>query len=252
MSSSPIAAARRRESEIMDQLNLEPARHRAALAGLARLNAWSGSARMLWPAIRQLIQERRIAEGKRNRKGEPDDPIRLLDVATGSGDVPTRVALRARRNRIPLEVTGIDRSPIALEKARQTALRHGVAARFLEYDVLGSLPAATFDVVTCSLFLHHLSEDEAITLLERLRQLASSLVLVCDLDRRAAGFLLTWAATRLLTRSDVVRFDGPASVLAAFTPEEVQRLAGKAGLAGATVRRRWPFRWLLEWRAPAP
>lgn len=233
-----LVDSRQRVPEIMDRPDLDPQQHRAALRGLARLNAWSGSARILWPAIERLA---------RGRKG----PLRLLDLATGCGDVPIRVALRARLRGMHLAITGLDRSPLALDEARDRARRHGLEAEFRQHDVVADdLPAARHDVVTCSLFLHHLSEGEVVTVLTRARQAASAMV-VCDLDRRPAGLALTWLATRLLTRSSVVHFDGLASVRAAFTPVEMAGLAARAGLAGAVVTRRWPFRWLLEWGAPA-
>src|SRR5919106_574491 len=77
-----------------------------------------------------------------------------------------------------------------------------------------------FDVVTCSLFLHHLSADEGIALLANMENAARRLVLVNDLARSPFNFVSVWLACRLLTRSPVVRFDGPASVRSAFTPAE--------------------------------
>ena len=104
-----------------------------------------------------------------------------------------------------------------------------------------------FDVVTCSLFLHHLSEDDAVTVLRRMRDAAGRLVLVNDLARSRFNYLAVWLACRLTTRSRVVRFDGPASVRSAFTPAEARALAERAGLSGATVSRRFPCRFLLSW-----
>jgi len=105
-------------------------------------------------------------------------------------------------------------------------------------------------VVTCSLFLHHLSEDDAVALLRRMADAAGALVLVNDLARSRFNYLAVWATCHALSRSRVVRYDGPASVRSAFTPREALGLAEKAGLAGATVRRRFPCRFLLTWRKP--
>jgi hypothetical protein len=77
---------------------------------------------------------------------------------------------------------------------------------------------------------------------------ARRLVLINDLRRSAGGWLLAYVGTRLLSASPVVHTDGPRSVAAAFTPVELRQLAERAGLAGATVVRRWPFRLLLTWR----
>jgi hypothetical protein len=106
---------------------------------------------------------------------------------------------------------------------------------------------ADFDVVTCSLFLHHLSSDDALSLLVRMHDAADKLVLVNDLARSRFNYLSVWTACHLLTRSRIVRFDGPASVRSAFTPAEALGLAERAGLSGATIVRRFPCRFLLSW-----
>src|SRR5262249_57994684 len=101
-----------------------------------------------------------------------------------------------------------------------------------------------------ALVSHHLDGDQAVVLLRSLANLGTQLVLINDLDRSRTGLFLAHLAGRVLTRSPVVRIDGPLSVRAAFKPEEALALAEKAGLHGATVRRCWPCRWLLSWGRP--
>src|SRR5437868_11693552 len=96
---------RRREPEIMDQPDLDPRRHVEALRGLERINALSGSARLLWPPVRELARKAAA-------------PLRLLDVATGAGDVPLRLWRRARKAGVALTVAGCDRSACAVGHAR--------------------------------------------------------------------------------------------------------------------------------------
>ena len=79
---------------------------------------------------------------------------------------------------------------------------------------------------------------------------AGNLVLVNDLRRCRAGWWAAWLGTRLLSRSPVVHYDGPVSVAGAFTPGEAVQLAADAGVPGATVVNRWPWRFLLSWARP--
>jgi 2-polyprenyl-3-methyl-5-hydroxy-6-metoxy-1,4-benzoquinol methylase len=227
---------RRREPEIMDQPGLDEVQHVQALRGLARINRLSGSARILWPALRTLARQLSPA------------PLRLLDVATGGGDVPLGLWRKARRAGLALAIAGCDRSPTALAHARRGAARHGADLRYFEWDALGGPLPEGYDVLTCSLFLHHLDEAEAVGLLARMAAAARRLVLINDLRRSTVGLLLAYLGTRLLSTSPVVHTDGPLSVAAAFTPAEMRTLAARAGLKGATVARRWPFRFLLTWR----
>jgi 2-polyprenyl-3-methyl-5-hydroxy-6-metoxy-1,4-benzoquinol methylase len=171
----------------------------------------------------------------------------VLDVATGGGDVPIRLAQRAHRSGVPLQVEGCDCNPTAVTYARQHAADVGADVHFFTADALsGPLPEG-YDAVFCSLFLHHLDEDQAVNFLRRLGQAAGHLVLVSDLERCRIGLLLAHLVGWVLTRSPVVRVDGPRSVEAAFTPREARELAARAGLHGASVVRCWPFRYLLSW-----
>ncbi|HZT81268.1 MAG TPA: methyltransferase domain-containing protein [Gemmataceae bacterium] len=230
-------ARRRLQPEEMDQPGLDPARHRAALRGLARINAWSGSARILWPPLAALARE----AGR---------PVRVLDVASGAGDVPIRLWKKAQRARLPLRIDGIDRSPVAVEHARRRAAQAGADVAFREGDALTGEWPGGYDAVISSLFLHHLKEEQAVAFLKGAAGAAGRLVLVNDLVRGLPGFLLAWAGTRLLSRCDVVHTDGVRSVEGAFTVAEARALAERAGLHGATVARRWPCRFLLTWRRP--
>lgn len=232
------ALSRRLQPEVMDQPGLDPGRHRQALRGLGRINFWSGSAGTLWPPLADLA--RALAPR----------PPRVLDLATGGGDVPIRLWHKARRAGLPLVVEGCDVSPVAVGHAAREAGRRGADVRFFAADALaGDLPAG-YDAVVCSLFLHHLTEEQAVGLLRRMAAAAGRLVLVNDLVRSRAGLLLARLGTRLLSLSPVVHVDGPRSVEGAFTVEEARELARRAGLRGATVEPRWPCRFLLSWSRP--
>jgi SAM-dependent methyltransferase len=224
---------RERIPELMDDPALDPAEHRRALAGLARINRFTDSAGVLWPPIAKLARELRR-------------PVRVLDVATGSGDVPAGLLRKAARAGIALEVSGCDISPTAVAAATANC----PAGRFFTHDALADPLPTGSDVVTCSLFLHHLPRDSAVSLLGRMRDAAGRLVLVNDLARSRLSFCGVWVACHLLTSSRIVRFDGPASVRSAFTPGEALELAAEAGLTGATVRPKFPARFLLTWERP--
>jgi 2-polyprenyl-3-methyl-5-hydroxy-6-metoxy-1,4-benzoquinol methylase len=230
-----ILHERRRLPELMDNPHLAPQAHALALRGLERINWWSHSARILWPPIRGLL---RASGGKTPR---------ILDIASGAGDVPIAIWRKARAAGHDLEVQGWDIHAGAVAYASQSAHKKGASVRFLQRDALGALDADRYDVVMCSLFLHHLSRDQAVELLRRMASRATRLVLVNDLRRSALGLMLAHAATRVLSSSEIVHTDGPRSVAAAFSLEELRLLSRDAGLETATIARRWPFRFLLNW-----
>src|SRR5205823_6199381 len=130
-------AQRHREPEIMDQPGLDPARHRAALAGLARINRVSGSDRILWGPIARLARQR------------PGQTLRVLDLATGGGDVPLRLWQRARRAGLAIELAGADVSSTAVALARDRAQTAGAALEFFPLNALQDDLPAGFDVLAC-------------------------------------------------------------------------------------------------------
>jgi 2-polyprenyl-3-methyl-5-hydroxy-6-metoxy-1,4-benzoquinol methylase len=221
----------------MDQPDLSEREHVQALRGLERLNFWSGSASILWPAVRAELQQ-------------AGTPLRLLDVATGGADVPLRLWHKAQKAGLPLEVEGCDVSATALKRAQEQAERLGAPARFHHLDVLNDPIPEPYDIVTTSLFLHHLEEADAVEVLRRMSQATRRLLLVSDLRRGLPGWLLAYLASRLFSASRIVHTDGPLSVEGAFLTTELSELASRAGLAPVRVDRRWPFRMLLTWRRP--
>lgn len=226
---------RRRQPEIMDGPDLDSHRHLLALRGLERINTWSGSAGILWRQIARLAPR---MSGR---------PLRLLDLATGAGDIPIRLWQNSRRAGLSIQIAGCDRSLRALGCARNRAEQKQAEVHFFACDVLREALPHDHDILTCSLYLHHLEEEQAVELLRRMAQAAGRLVLVNDLVRSRVGLGLAYLATRLLTSSDVVHTDGPRSVEGAFTLEEVRNLAVRAGMAEAMVVKRWPCRFLLSW-----
>jgi 2-polyprenyl-3-methyl-5-hydroxy-6-metoxy-1,4-benzoquinol methylase len=220
----------------MDRPDLDPVRHCHALRGLERINWLSGSAGILWPSIRRLAEE---SNGL---------PLRVLDVACGAGDLSIGLFRRAARAALSVQFAAIDKSSTALDYARQRAEMAGAKINFLHLDALSGDFPQDYDVLFSSLFLHHLNEEQAVKLMERMVRAARKMVLISDLVRSRLGWTAAYLATRLVTTSDVVHTDGPRSVEGAFTQEEAISLAHQAGLHDATVRLCWPFRFLLTWR----
>jgi 2-polyprenyl-3-methyl-5-hydroxy-6-metoxy-1,4-benzoquinol methylase len=232
-------AVRVLEEEVMDQPGLDAAEHCQALAGLRRVNWWSATDRILWRGLQRLA-------GTAGLSG-----LRVLDLASGGGDVPLRLVRRARRAGDSLTVHGCDRSATAIEFARRQAENWGLPdVRFERLDVLNDPLPEGYDVIACTLFLHHLTDEQGMLLLRRMASAARLGILIDDLCRCPIGHALAWLGCHLLSRSPMVHVDGPLSVRAAFRKEEVLQLAEQAGLSGVFIEHHWPQRFLLRWKRP--
>jgi ubiquinone/menaquinone biosynthesis C-methylase UbiE len=200
------------------------------LRDIRRLNAWFGGTRLA------VTEFERALRGKRS--------ARVLDVATGSGDIPLALSTWGKSHGVDLEIVGADLSPEVISEAR----RHVVASsiRLARADAR-CLPwrDETFDLVCSCLALHHFDPGEAVQVLREMWRVTSGAILVMDLTRTYLGYVGTWMATHTVAANVLTRHDGPLSVLRAYTPREMSDLARAAGIFPADVQTRPLFRQVL-------
>ena len=219
--------------ERMDDPELDRDEHARALRGLQRINAWTGNAALVWKHISNTARE----IGAR--------PLRVLDIATGSADVPIALLGMSASHGVKVEIDACDFSAQAIAIAAEKCAAANAAVRLFRHDIVRDEIADRYDVVMCSQFLHHLTNEQVAVVLRKMKSAAARRVVVVDLERSAANWLQVWIATRVLTRSKVVHFDGPQSVRAAFTIDEFNRIAKEIGFASFEIRRKWPCRFVL-------
>jgi 2-polyprenyl-3-methyl-5-hydroxy-6-metoxy-1,4-benzoquinol methylase len=227
--------ARTRLQELMDNPNLEAHSHAEALRGLEQLNILSGSAGSIWTQLKSCTNF------------EPSKPIKVLDIATGGGDIPIKLWKYAHKARRNFEITGADISPTAISLAKVRAQEQNVPVSFIELDALSEDLPTGFDAIITSLFIHHLDPPQVISLLGKMRKAARRLVIVNDLIRSNVSLALVWLATRVCSQSKIVRYDGPASVRGAYTIAEMRNMAAQAGLNNCSVHLDIRCRQLLVW-----
>src|SRR2546430_9911394 len=138
------------ELELMDRPEPVSAELESDLENIRELNRWFGSY-----ALIAMFLSRWIKPGAR---------MRIVDLATGSGDIPRLIAEYGRKVGAELQIDALDRQSATLEIARNLSARYPEIA-FLEGDVLEWQPSQPYDVVFCTLALHHFSEEDAVQLL---------------------------------------------------------------------------------------
>jgi len=229
---------RKRIAELMDDPLLDRDLHLDALRGLERLNAVSNSKGLLTGPIETLAAA--APAGK---------SVKVLDIACGAGDLAFEMSNYFTRRALNVEIHGLDISDLAISYAEQknAQAQEPQRCKFTQLDVMTDDLPEGYDVITTSLFTHHLDPPQISSLLAKMAKCARHMILVNDLERSYTSLYSVILATRLLTRSPIVHHDGAASVRAAFTPGEMLAMAKQAGLSGAKIRRAWPCRMLLSW-----
>ena len=200
--------------EMMDRPQSLSAELERDLERLRQLNRWFGSYRLLLSFMRRWIK--------------PGAPTRIVDLATGSGDIPRLIADYARRIGVQVEIDAVDRQPATLEIARKLSAGYPEISCH-EANILEWHSGESYDIVLCTLALHHFSNENAVSLLRRSRELSRRFVLVSDLRR---GFLLqagVYLLTALIFREPMTRFDARLSAQRAFSFVEMRELAIQAG-----------------------
>lgn len=227
---------RRRDPELLDLPpgNYSAEEYAGSLADIRKVNRFLGDNR----AVRRIFSALVTALER-----PPGSRLRVLDVATGSADIPVELAKWARSRGVRIAVTAVDINPLAVREAAVYARDYpeitvAVADGF-------SLPFGdrSFDIVLCVKTLHHFEEEDTVRLLKELDRVAAGGFLIMDLRRSWTAWTLIVMLTRLFTRNRLTRFDGPLSVLRAYTDAELRALAERAGLACRAVARA-PF-WLM-------
>ncbi|HEY3134487.1 MAG TPA: methyltransferase domain-containing protein [Blastocatellia bacterium] len=204
-----------------------------SLTDLRRINRFLGGKRVVLRALSSCLD------------GVDRKEVSLLDVGTGSADIPMAAAALCRERGLEPFVAAVDLSERNLRVARE---RLGVSSdiHFVRADSL-KLPfaARSFDFVTASLFLHHFRDEDVVSLLADFGRVARRAVIVNDLVRNLVPYYFTRIAGPILGWSFLTRNDGPVSILRGFTADEMDDLARRAGLKRRTVERFFPYRLLL-------
>lgn len=231
-----MLTTRCRQPEVMDDPLLEMSEHTAALMGLQRIHALSGTLGRMWRPIKKLIDTQQLRQ------------LRVLDVGCGDSLLLRQLYHRAAKRGCSLHVIGCDFSERALELSELACQRERVPIELHHIDVTKQPLPTTADVVINSLFLHHFEVGDVLRILELMSAAGNRLVLIEDLLRSRLGFVLCWGGVRLLTRSRVVHIDGPLSVRAAFTLPEIRDLLYRAGWTDAYAAACWPQRFLIHYQ----
>ena len=221
-------AERTRDDEQMDDPSLDPKVYDKVLKGLGRVNAWTFAARPTLDFLRR---------GTRGAKR-----FSLLDVGSGEGGMLRVIAAWARKRGLEADLTGVDLNPKSEDVARaMTPADMPIRYRTGDYADLGR-----FDFVVSSLVAHHMSAEQLTAFLRWMDANAVRGWLVNDLHRHLFAYGGYPLLARLLGVHRIVREDGQLSIARAFRPGEWQHILEEAGIAGARVVRRFPFRLCVE------
>jgi 2-polyprenyl-3-methyl-5-hydroxy-6-metoxy-1,4-benzoquinol methylase len=233
----PDLSTRRREAEWMDRPDADVGALRASLRFIRRVNTLLGYTRATLSHLRRF-----------SRSWTTGQTIRILDVATGSADIPLAILKWARRRRFDVHIVGADLHPITVAEAN---LHRCDRFSVVRADAL-DLPFAdgSFDYALTAMFLHHLDDAEIVRALREMDRVARRGVIAADLIRNRRAY--AWISLFTATADPMVRHDALVSVRQAFSRAEVLALGERAGLAYAGFFQHFAHRFVLAGEKPHP
>lgn len=175
----------------------------------------------------------------------PGTPIRILDIATGSADIPKALLAWGRRRKLNLTIIGVDNQAAMLHMAQASAPE--VCLIKADASAL-PFPPGSFDLALCALAFHHLGFDASVKLLAAMDTLTTRGFVVSDLRRDKPTLWGVEAAMAAVKAHPFTRHDAPASVRRAFTVPEYRRMVALSGVQGVRVQTHWYFRVALVQR----
>lgn len=215
--------------EILDSNTCPPAEVESSLRDLCRINRWFGGV----ATTRDLIAQVSAETGKKH--------FSILEVASGFGQVPRAAGQQLAAKGIRLDVTDLDRMPTHLARGHRALVADALALPFSD---------SSFDLVSCSLFAHHLQPRDLSKFAEEALRVSRCALLINDLIRHPLHLALVYAGFPLM-RSYVSRVDGVASVRRAYVPSEMRQILANCNHAAHKVEisRHYLFRMgVIVWK----
>ncbi len=226
------------ELELMDDLTLAGDALRQNLQELEFINHWLGGHEVVRNALNQVAAAAFPGSFSGNR-------LKIADLGSGGGDTLKMVARWARQKKLIVELVGIDANAFMVNYGTQHCQQYPEIS-FRQADVFSAeFAEQEFDIVICSLFLHHFTDQSLIELCARLKNQVRLAVVINDLHRHALAYYSIKGLTRLFSRSYLVKNDAPLSVKRAFRKADWQHILQKAEVKVYQLRWRWAFRWQL-------
>lgn len=228
-----LFAKRSEEKELMDDLDCSGLELEQTLRELKTINRWLGGNHVTTDGLAKIMQR------------HPHRSYRIADIGCGGGDMIGIMANWAKSQNIHVDFVGIDanRNIIALAKTR---LKERADIRWEVQNVFDpDFSKEKVDLITCTLFTHHFTDQELITLIRAFRRKARVGIVINDLHRHWFAFHSIRLLTRVFSKSPMVQHDASLSVLRSFTKADLEGILRAAGIESFEIRWFWAFRWQI-------
>jgi len=214
--------------ELLDQPGIPAADIYQNMLELSIINKYLGGHSVTWKGFIGLIKQNKIL---------------VCEIGCGGGDNLKAIEKRAFRKQLELYLTGVDINEDCIKIAESSGWKNPVSFRVSDYRKVHF--EIKPDIIFCSLFCHHFTEDELIRMFQWMDSNSYSGFFINDLHRHPLAYYSIRFLTSLFSNSYLVKNDAPLSVRRGFKKKELENILNKAGLFNFTIQWKWAFRWLV-------
>ena len=223
-------SARSYEKELLDRDDIPFADIQQNMRELDIINTWLGGHAITIKGFQRLLQNRQS--------------VSVCEIGCGGGDNLVAIQRWCGKRNITVTLTGIDINLDCIQVARSTLASNGARLLVSDYQLV-EFEAEMPDIIFSSLFCHHFTDEQLVSMLQWMRKNAGLGFFINDLHRHwLAYYSIKWLTT-LFSRSYLVKNDAPLSVKRGFIKEEWIRLLRQAGIDHNSLQWQWAFRWLV-------
>ncbi|MEP2670817.1 MAG: methyltransferase domain-containing protein [Cyclobacteriaceae bacterium] len=219
--------------EIMDDLQCSGEVVDQTLRELEVINRWLGGNAVTLNGIKKLIKERN------------KDTITIADLGCGGGDVLNEIAIWGRKKNYNLKLTGIDANPNIISFAKNNSKDFKEINYETQNVFSGEFQKMKYDIIVATLFTHHFNNQELAQLFRSLTSQSRIGIVINDLHRHWFAYHSIRLLTKWFSKSSMVQFDAPVSVLRSFHRSDIILILEEAGINNYSLNWKWAFRWQL-------
>lgn len=223
--------------EIMDDFSMEGEVLKEALDKIATINRLLGGNKITLQGVKQLI------------KNKPNNQvITILDAGCGNGDMLRSLAKFARKHNITFNLIGLDANQFSINHAQSLSLGYPNISYYCKDLFNDTAEEETYDIILCTLTLHHFKDDEILSLLEKFKRQARLGIIINDLHRSCLAYYLFKGICYIFGLNDMSRKDGLTSILRGFKKRDLFLYSKQLNLQSYSIRWKWAFRyqWIIK------
>lgn len=216
--------------EIMDDLNSSGEVIHQTLQELDTINKLLGGNSVTLQGVRKLLHGKSSA-------------VHVADLGCGSGEMLRLLAQQFRKSNLQSTFIGFDANENIVQYAQQHVSGFPEISIAADNILSADFRTKKFDVIVATLFLHHFTSAQLIDIFKTFNHQARVGVVINDLHRHWLAYYAIKFLTALFSKSPMVKFDAPLSVLRGFTKNELVNILEQAGMEHYSLRWKWAFRW---------